>query len=117
MSASASSASTSRTCPGQVSPKSARSQYSGSNAAAAFGADTALEGLQRLRRQVDAPQKLSDYGFTAEGVPQAVEIVLEKLPADNPREITAENLTALLTAALHGDDPATVAEPSTAATH
>ena len=86
-------------------------------AAAAFGADTALGGLQRLRDQVNAPQKLSDYGFTADGVPQAVELVLEKLPANNPREITAENLTALLTAALHGDDPATVAEPSTAATH
>ena len=30
------------------------------------------------------PQKLSDYGFTAEGLPRAVEIVLEKLPANNP---------------------------------
>ena len=77
-------------------------------AAAAFGADTALEGLQRLRGQVDAPQKLSDYGFTAEGVPHAVEIVLEKVPANNPRKVTAENLTALLTAALNGDDPATI---------
>ena len=77
-------------------------------AAAAFGTNTALEGLQRLREQVGAPQKLSDYGFTAAGVPEAVEIILEKLPANNPREIMKDNLTALLTAALHGDDPATI---------
>lgn len=76
--------------------------------ASAFGSDSALEGLQRLRSQVDAPMKLSDYGFTAEGVPEAVEIILENLPANNPREVTTDNLTALLTAALNGDDPATL---------
>lgn len=77
-------------------------------AAQAFGTDTALEGLQRLREQVDAPQRLSDYGFTAEDVAQAVEIILEKLPANNPREVTAANLNDLLTAALSGNDPASV---------
>lgn len=77
--------------------------------AAAFGSATALEGLQNLRKQVDAPQKLSDYGFTAEGIPEAVEVILEKVPANNPREVTAENMTALLTAALNGDDPAVIA--------
>ncbi|MCS5479758.1 maleylacetate reductase [Corynebacterium sp. YIM 101645] len=79
-------------------------------AAAAFGTDTALEGLQKLRGQVDAPQRLSDYGFTADGIPEAVEIVLEKLPANNPRDITKDNLTALLTAALNGDDPAVLTD-------
>lgn len=77
-------------------------------AAAAFGTDTALEGLQKLRAQVGAPQRLSDYGFTEEGIPEAVSIILEKLPAHNPREITEENLTALLVAALNGNDPATL---------
>lgn len=86
-------------------------------AAVAFGADTALEGLQQLRAQVDAPQKLADYGFTAENIPQAAEIILEKIPANNPREVTRDNLTALLTAALNGDDPATlITTPLTAAT-
>lgn len=75
-------------------------------AAAAFGTDTALEGLQNLRKQVNAPARLSDYGFTAEGIPEAVGIILEKLPANNPREVTADNLTQLLTAAVNGDDPA-----------
>ena len=77
--------------------------------AAAFGSATALEGLQNLRQQASAPQKLSDYGFTAEGIPEAVEIILERVPANNPRGVTAENLTALLSAALNGDDPAVVA--------
>ena len=74
--------------------------------AAAFGAENALEGLQNLRKQVDAPQKLSDYGFASEGIPEAVEVILEKVPANNPRDVTAANMTALLTAALHGDNPA-----------
>lgn len=77
-------------------------------AAAAFGSATALEGLQQLRAQVGAPQRLSDYGFTAAGIPEAVEIILEKVPANNPRTVTEENLTALLTTALNGDDPATL---------
>ena len=77
-------------------------------AAAAFGADTALEGLQTLRAAVNAPKRLADYGFTSEGIPEAVAIILEKLPANNPREVTADNLTNLLTAALNGDDPASL---------
>lgn len=77
-------------------------------AAAAFGADTANAGLQQLRDCVDAPQRLSDYGFTAAGIPEAVEIILEKVPANNPRTVTRENLSALLTAALHGEDPTTL---------
>ncbi len=74
--------------------------------AAAFGTQTGLEGLQQLREKVNAPARLSDYGFSADGIPEAVSIVLEKVPANNPREVTEENLTQLLTAALNGDDPA-----------
>lgn len=76
--------------------------------AAAFGSSTALEGLQQLRRVLDAPQRLSDLGFTAEGIPEAVEIALAAIPADNPRLVTQENLSELLTAALNGDDPHTL---------
>lgn len=73
--------------------------------AAAFGSSTALEGLQRLRQVLEAPQRLSDLGFTAEDIPEAVEIALAAIPADNPRPVTQENLSDLLTAALNGDDP------------
>ena len=74
--------------------------------AAAFGAPTALEGLQALRAQLDAPKALADYGFTADGIAEAVEVALPAIPATNPRPVTGENLTALLTAALTGADPA-----------
>ena len=73
--------------------------------ARALGADDALEGFQQLRKQLDAPVKLADYGFTADGIAEAVEITLSAVPANNPREVTEENLTALLQAALVGDDP------------
>lgn len=71
----------------------------------AFGTTDALSGLQTLRTQVNAPTALADYGFTAEGIPTAVELTLANLPANNPREVTSENLTVLLTAALNGEDP------------
>lgn len=75
-------------------------------AATALGSSTALEGLQKLRTQLKAPQKLTDYGFSAAGIPEAVSIVLENIPANNPRPVTAENLTELLEKALVGAEPA-----------
>lgn len=78
--------------------------------AAAFGTATALEGLQGLREWLDAPRALADYGFTAEGIPAVVEQALQSIPESNPRTVDADNLTTLLTAALHGDDPVTVAD-------
>lgn len=73
--------------------------------AKALGAEDALEGLQRIRTQLEAPAKLADYGFTADNIAEAVEIILPVVPASNPRPVTTENLTALLQAALVGDDP------------
>lgn len=73
--------------------------------AAAFGSATALEGLQRLREQLEAPRRLSDIGFTAEGIPRAVELALAAIPDSNPRPVTEEGLTRLLRAALGGEDP------------
>jgi maleylacetate reductase len=73
--------------------------------AQALGADDALDGLQQLRQQLDAPTKLSDFGLTLNDIAQAVELTLSAVPANNPRQVTPENLTALLEAALVGDDP------------
>jgi maleylacetate reductase len=77
-----------------------------SRIAAAFGSSTALEGLNALRERLDAPRALKDYGFDAADIPEAVSLILPVVPVNNPRTVTAENLTALLTAALHGSDPA-----------
>lgn len=74
--------------------------------AAAFGTTDALTGLQDLRKRLDAPQALADYGFTADGIAEAVSIIMPAVPASNPRPATAQNLTRLLQAALTGEDPA-----------
>lgn len=74
--------------------------------AAAFGVADAVEGLAALRRAVAAPRALQDHGFTAGDIPAAVEEALAKIPESNPRAVTGDSLTALLTAALHGEDPA-----------
>lgn len=73
--------------------------------AQAFGTATALEGLQNLRAQLDAPRALKDYGFSESDIAEAVTIALPIIPANNPRPVSSENLTALLAAAWAGDDP------------
>jgi maleylacetate reductase len=73
--------------------------------AAAFGTAHALTGLQDLRKSLDAPTALADYGFTADGITEAISVILPAVPASNPRPVTAENLTRLLQAALTGEDP------------
>lgn len=73
--------------------------------AGAFGSASGLEGLNELRRVLNAPQALKDYGFTEESIPEAVSIALPFIPADNPRPATTENLTELLHAAWAGTPP------------
>jgi maleylacetate reductase len=77
----------------------------GSGAAGGSRAADALAGLQELRTRLAAPQALKDYGFTADGIAEAVAVIMPAVPASNPREVTEENLTRLLTAALTGEDP------------
>lgn len=79
--------------------------------AAAFGvtavgsdpAAVALRALFELYDAVNAPSQLSDYGFTEEHIPEAVERVLGSAPASNPVAVTQENMTALLQATLIGN--------------
>ncbi len=73
--------------------------------AAAFGAGSATEGLQRLRRDVDAPKALGDYGLKESDVDGAVQAVLEVVPDGNPRPVTAGALRRLLRSAWRGEDP------------
>ncbi|MEV6176764.1 iron-containing alcohol dehydrogenase [Streptomyces sp. NPDC052015] len=50
----------------------------------ALGAGSAVEGPQRLRRAVDAPQTLRDHGFGEAHIEDAVQAILEVVPANNP---------------------------------
>lgn len=78
----------------------------------AFQSTTALEGLEGLRTQLGAPTALQDYGMKMEDIPEAVELICAAAPTDNPRAVTASNLTELLTAALLGQDPRVLLEKS-----
>lgn len=73
--------------------------------AAAFGAASALEGLQRLREQVDAPRALCDYGLRQTDIPAAVDAVLAAVPPGNPVPVTAAGLAELLRRAWEGREP------------
>ncbi|WP_421108466.1 maleylacetate reductase [Streptomyces sp. NEAU-S77] len=73
--------------------------------AEAFGAASAVEGLQRLRRAVDAPKALRDYGFDEADIDDAVRAILEVVPANNPRAVARHDLRRLLRAAWQGADP------------
>ena len=77
-------------------------------ASGGFAADSALDGLIALKRELDAPHALADYGFTEDSVPEAADAILPSVPPSNPRPVTAEDLRALLRAAWSGADPRTV---------
>ncbi len=68
--------------------------------AAAFGAASALDGLQRLREQVGAPRALRDYGLRETDIPAAVDVILAAVPPDNPTPVTAANLERTATPCL-----------------
>ncbi|WP_182262831.1 maleylacetate reductase [Rhodococcus sp. UFZ-B548] len=72
---------------------------------AAFGSATALSGLQSLRKTLDAPLALRDYGFSEADLPDATAAVLLAVPPSNPTAATTENISALLRAALEGTEP------------
>ncbi len=73
--------------------------------AQAFGASRAIDGLQDLRRELDAPRALADYGFTEDAIPAAAEAILPAVPPSNPRPVTGQDLRRLLRAAWSGADP------------
>jgi maleylacetate reductase len=73
--------------------------------AAAFGSATGLEGLQELRRRLDAPRALRDVGFEESMVDDAARAVLPAVPESNPVPVTVEDLTRLLHDAWEGAEP------------
>jgi maleylacetate reductase len=77
--------------------------------AGAMGARRALAGLRDLRRELDAPRALRDYGFAEAQIPAAAEAILPAVPASNPRPVTPGDLRRLLRAARAGADPAGLA--------
>jgi alcohol dehydrogenase class IV len=65
----------------------------------------ALDGLVALKRELNAPRALADYGFAEDSIPEAAAAILPSVPASNPRPVTDEDLRTLLRAAWSGADP------------
>lgn len=70
------------------------------------GASAAARALLGLYTALDAPSNLAACGFTAAGVPEAVERVMAAAPTSNPVPVTQEGITSLLQHALRGVAPA-----------
>ncbi|GAA2219573.1 maleylacetate reductase [Nonomuraea monospora] len=65
----------------------------------------ALAALLALHRALGAPTGLGALGLRADQVSEAAELVLEKVPATNPRPVTLPDLKALLHRARTGAEP------------
>jgi alcohol dehydrogenase class IV len=76
-----------------------------SRIASAFGASTALEGLQVLREKLGAPRALRDYGLAEADLPAAAAAIGPSVPASNPRPVSVADLEGLLRAAWAGAEP------------
>ncbi|MFC9980948.1 maleylacetate reductase [Gordonia sp. NPDC127522] len=63
---------------------------------------TGTARLLDLYDAVDAPVRLSDYGFDENGIPDATQRILDVAPASNPVPVTADNISELLAAARAG---------------
>ncbi len=75
----------------------------------ALGAGRAIDGLEELRRELQAPRALRDYGFAESDIPGAAEAMVPVVPPSNPRPVTAGDLRRLLHAAWEGANPAEMA--------
>ena len=73
------------------------------------GRDGAAVGLYDLAAEIGAPTALRDIGMREEDLDAAVGLVLEKVPADNPRPVGEEDVRRLLEAAFAGRRPAPAA--------
>jgi maleylacetate reductase len=70
--------------------------------AAALGADDAVRGLTDLSRELGIPSGLREVGLREDQLDEATDLVLEKVPADNPVPTDREDVTRLLRAAWSG---------------
>jgi maleylacetate reductase len=77
--------------------------------AGALGAGRAIDGLETLRSELQAPRALRDYGFAESGIPAAAEAIAPAVPSGNPRPVTTGDLRRILHAAWEGADPETMA--------
>ena len=71
----------------------------------AEGADAAAPAIFALNEAIGAPRALRDIGMREADLDEAVGLVMEKVPADNPRPVDEVGIHALLEDALTGHPP------------
>jgi maleylacetate reductase len=71
----------------------------------AIGAEHAPSGLFDLAHRMGAPTALRRIGFRAEDLDEAVALVVEHLPAANPRPVGEAEIRGVLEGALEGRRP------------
>jgi alcohol dehydrogenase class IV len=76
-----------------------------SRVAAALGGEDAGGALFDLARAIGAPTALRDIGMREADLDEAVGLVLEKVPQDNPRPVEEKDVRELLEAAFVGRRP------------
>jgi maleylacetate reductase len=78
--------------------------------ARALGAEEAAAGLYDLARSIRAPTALRDIGMKEENLDEAVTLILEEAPRENPRPVDEAGIRELLEDAYSGWRPGVVAE-------
>ena len=72
----------------------------------ALGAEEAGPGLHELAKRIGAPTALKDIGMKEEDLDEAVTLILEEAPRDNPRLIDEAGIRQLIEDAYAGRRPA-----------
>lgn len=83
----------------------------GERIAQALDAADALTGLERLRTQIGAPRALRDHGLKEADLDRAAGLILEVVPASNPRKMTSTDAAELIRAAFSGADTSALERP------
>jgi maleylacetate reductase len=76
------------------------------------GERSAAAGLYDLAERIGAPTALKDIGMKEEDLDEAVSLVLEKAPTDNPRQVDEAGVRDILEGAYAGRRPEPVADRS-----
>ena len=76
------------------------------------GAEGAATGLYDLAGEIEAPTALKDIGMREENLDEAVALILEKAPENNPRTVDEPGVRTLLEGAFWGKRPSLVATRS-----
>lgn len=74
----------------------------------ALGAGDPVTGLTSFYAEAGASHALRRAGLAEAAIPEAARLILPAVPPSNPRPVAEDDLTALLTAAWAGQDPATL---------